>query len=428
MAQAIFSKLKQQIGNVPSSMYIYLPQDGEPIIFSYKAAIQGKSPVLDYPAKSGNFFYSHSQQFKISYIKFLRERADGNFDVIAADANNPQHVNTVISVLKPYAARFNPKAIENLKKAGWTNDMIAQLQNQQEAAAQQAEQTQNSEAFQNMATNNQQDPPVNAEETIPPPEMTEQDAHEAADAANQTEENAKQELKGVFEKLGAYPKDAQKIIKAISNASNTQDFKYNDAVLYNLLAKQINKARRNGFTNKEDLTVLDQMQDLLNKRMANQIWNATNFDDIPTDIRNELFDMMPKFQKGKIPKISEFGRMHRNEGLSYMVNQSQAFDAMMEILHSSKKVTFNPNLLNYEGASRYARSIGGKLAPVADYDGDGMPDFYIYNKSGKIVVINGMRLKDNHKMQLKRIFYQAFPDKSKRKLMGGSRCATSECS
>ena len=111
--------------------------------------------------------------------------------------------------------------------------------------------------------------------------------------------------------------------------------------------------------------------------------------------------------------------MHRNEGLSYMVNQSQAFDAMMEILHSGKKVVFNPNLLNYEGASRYARSIGGKLAPVVDYDKDGMPDFLIYNKSGKIVVINGMRLKDNHKMQLKRIFYQAFPDKSKRKLMGG---------
>ena len=92
---------------------------------------------------------------------------------------------------------------------------------------------------------------------------------------------------------------------------------------------------------------------------------------------------------------------------------------LTKLLYSGHKVVFNKSLLTEKGALRYAKQIGGTLAPIKDYDGDGVSDFLIYDKSGKIAAINGHRLKKDDKHALKRIFYQSVPDPKAQKAMGG---------
>ena len=91
---------------------------------------------------------------------------------------------------------------------------------------------------------------------------------------------------------------------------------------------------------------------------------------------------------------------------------------MNQLIATGYKVVFNPNLLSPEGAERYAKQIKGSVAPIMDYDKDGIKDVYIYDKSGKIAVINGHRLKRDDKAVLKRIFYQQYNAKQRKK-MGG---------
>ena len=178
--------------------------------------------------------------------------------------------------------------------------------------------------------------------------------------------------------------------------------------------------KKHGWTS-EQQDIVDKLDNFLNTRAEAQIISTM---DVPVEQRreylNNYFRQLPDLKKGTIPKASQFGFLPPNEknGLSYLVNQNLSLDSMNQLIATGYKVVFNPNLLSPEGAESYAKKIKGRVAPIYDYDGDGMKDVYIYDKTGKIAVINGHRLKRDDKAVLKRLFYQKYPAK-KRKAMGG---------
>ena len=189
-----------------------------------------------------------------------------------------------------------------------------------------------------------------------------------------------------------------------------------DSPVYDNAAKILLNMIRHG-ADPEDINVVN---DFLNQRAEAQIIATLNAKtDDKESIFNNYFADRPNFTKGGLPSASDFGRMRPKDKLQYLTSSSAVIDAMNLLDKGFYKVVFNPNHLTQKGAERYAKQIGGTVAPVRDYDGDGMPDYYIYDSKGRIAVINGKRLKRDDKQVLKRIFYQSYPDPKKRKAMGG---------
>ena len=209
----------------------------------------------------------------------------------------------------------------------------------------------------------------------------------------------------------------------LAQTINRQDFHQltkNDLNLFSQASKWALAMKKHGWS-AEQQDIVDKLDSFLNTRAEAQIISTL---DVKPEERIEYlknyFRQLPDLKKGTIPKASQFGFMPPNEknGLSYLVNQNLSLDSMNQLIATGYKVVFNPNLLSPEGAERYAKQIKGSVAPIYDYDGDGLKDVYIYDKTGKIAVINGHRLKRDDKAVLKRLFYQQYPAK-KRKAMGG---------
>ena len=233
--------------------------------------------------------------------------------------------------------------------------------------------------------------------------------------------------------------------KGDENRINIQDFNEQakqDLPIYDQVARRLLKYKRKGYASPEAQEKIDTLERYLQQRAESQVFATMDGTDNDKQyLMDQYFVDYPKLKHvSGVPTASDFGRMEPKNRLEYLTSQSANIDAM-NILQKGRykvvfnpnllnvegailqkgryKVVFNPNLLNVEGAMKYAKKIGGRLAPVKDYDNDGMVDFLIYDKQGKIAVINGKRLKRDDKQILKRLFYQTFPDPKRRKEIGG---------
>ena len=208
------------------------------------------------------------------------------------------------------------------------------------------------------------------------------------------------------------------------NRINIKDFNEQakqDLPIYDQVARRLLKYKRKGYNSPEAQEKIDELERYLQKRAEAQVFATMDGNDNDKqDLMDHYFVDYPKLEHvSGVPTASDFGRMEPKNRLEYLTSQSANIDAMNILQKGRYKVVFNPNLLNVEGAMKYAKKIGGRLAPVKDYDNDGMMDFLIYDKQGKIAVINGKRLKRDDKQILKRLFYQTFPDPKRRKEIGG---------
>ena len=192
-----------------------------------------------------------------------------------------------------------------------------------------------------------------------------------------------------------------------------------DLNLFNQASKLAYSMKRHGYGPEEE-EIVNQLDQFLNQKAElGAIASLHLSPEQREGLLKNYFRQQPTVTKGKIPTASDFGFMNPSKtSLSYLMNQNLSMDSMNQLIAAGYKVVFNPNLLNLKGATRYAKQIKGTVAPVMDYDGDGMDDFYIYDKSGKIAVINGYRLKRDDKAVLKRMFYTKY-DAKERKAMGG---------
>ena len=409
----VFEQIKKQIPQLPAKIYIVVPNGMAQFI-----AWHDVTGEIDYPLKNENFWKDNMYYMVKPNWCALIQNNDNSWRFIPLKwDSDASHRKLIIDSLKPYIFTMPNDVFDYITQEGagfgknhtqeWFN--IKNIGNDNSA----------NQALTNISINNGQPapPPNPAPQPAPPP----QEKSAVDDLMKQTQQEGKEQLATDLEEKGMDPSTAKKTANAIENSSAYKELMRKEENLYYGLLKQLRDLEMNGFDNVESWQKAQALRKLINERAAQQIWNAADFGSVPTNIKHYLYETFPEIEKGKIPKIGDFGKMNRRQGLNYIVSSSAAFDAMQQLLYSGKKVTFNPNLLTVTGATRYAKNIGGTLAPVADYDGDGMPDFYIYNKSGKIVVINGMRLKDDHKMKLKRIFYQQYPDRAERKRMGGFR-------
>ena len=396
-----------------SKMYIINPKDDPNL---YIMHLDGNN-TMDYPS-SPEFWDRHINHVAKPNWVLLEQYPEGIWGMRQLMFNeNPQDRQIIINALKNHVPSMSEAAYQRIidPMMGLGRDLTQELQQTRNAASQAPP----NQALTNITINNGQPAPPPQSAPIPSPPPQEKSAVD--DLMKQTQQEGKEQLATDLEEKGMDPSTAKKTANAIENSSAYKELMRKEENLYYGLLKQLRDLEMNGFDNVESWQKAQALRKLINERAAQQIWNAADFGSVPTNIKHYLYETFPEIEKGKIPKIGDFGKMNRRQGLNYIVSSSAAFDAMQQLLYSGKKVTFNPNLLTVTGATRYAKSIGGTLAPIADYDKDGMPDFYIYNKSGKIVVINGMRLKDDHKMKLKRIFYQQYPDRAERKRMGGFR-------
>ena len=239
-----------------------------------------------------------------------------------------------------------------------------------------------------------------------------EEKYEAKDMRNRVEHAALRNISDFLERIKPY-------LSENIDPRAFHELTKNDLHIYSEAAKIAHALKRHGWS-KDQEAIVDALDDFLNTRAEAQVIGTM---DLTTDQRKDILDKFfrqpPTVKKGTIPKASEFGFMPpTHNSLSYLVNQNLSLDSMNQLLATGYKVVFNPNLLNHEGATRYAKQIKGSLAPVMDYDGDGMEDFYIYDKTGKIAVINGHRLKRDDKAVLKRMFYTKYTAKQ-RKSMGG---------
>ena len=163
-----------------------------------------------------------------------------------------------------------------------------------------------------------------------------------------------------------------------------------------------------------------QIEDFLINHASQQIIDSLA---IPVGTREQIsaqhFLDLPRLFKNETPTAADFGRMEPRQKLKLMYSKKAGVDLLVKMMSSGYKIVKNKNLLTYKGAARYAKQIGGAFAPVRDYDGDGMPDFFIYDKQGNIAAINGHRIKRDDKAQFKRLFYQLYPDPRMQKAKGG---------
>ena len=196
-------------------------------------------------------------------------------------------------------------------------------------------------------------------------------------------------------------------------------FQEADVGLYDTTAREFMARMKHGFT-KEDAINFKNVEELLTQRAEAQIFESLRTDpNTKEELAHNHFAQSPTLSRNRLPTAADFGRMPPRQKLKLLYSKSSAMDMLTKLLYSGHKVVFNKNLLTEKGALRYAKQIGGTFAPIKDYDGDGMPDFLIYDKNGKIAAINGHRLKRDDKHALKRLFYQMVPDPKQQKAMGG---------
>ena len=226
----------------------------------------------------------------------------------------------------------------------------------------------------------------------------------AKDLRNKVESSALANVQDFLSQIDPY----------LGETINREDFHQltkNDLNLFSQASKWALAMKKHGWS-AEQQDIVDKLDSFLNTRAEAQIISTL---DVKPEERIEYlknyFRQLPDLKKGTIPKASQFGFLPPNEknSLSYLVNQNLSLDSMNQLIATGYKVVFNPN---------FAKQIKGSVAPIYDYDGDGLKDVYIYDKTGKIAVINGHRLKRDDKAVLKRLFYQQYPAK-KRKAMGG---------
>ena len=204
------------------------------------------------------------------------------------------------------------------------------------------------------------------------------------------------------------------------NQEKVQNFQDADVALYDTMANTFLHQLKHGFSNEEEVRQFRAAEEFLTNRAKAQIFDSLETDQATKDqIAYNYFAQNPTLAGNKMPSAADFGMMAPRQKLKLLYSKSSAMDMLTKLLYSGHKVVFNKSLLTEQGALRYAKQIGGTFAPVKDYDGDGMPDFLIYDKNGKIAAINGHRLKRDDKHALKRLFYQMVPDPRQQKAMGG---------
>ena len=174
-------------------------------------------------------------------------------------------------------------------------------------------------------------------------------------------------------------------------------------------------------TDDEDKERLKALHDYTKDRYKLAILNSLKTDDNTKDqIIQNYFAQRPSADVGsKKISVVDFGRMNPKNKLRLLYSKSTNMDNMMKLMYSNTKMVFNKSLLTEKGAKRFAKANNGTLAPIQDYDGDGVKDFLIYDQNGKLIAINGFRLKKDDKHALKRLFYQFVPDPKMQKALGG---------
>ena len=318
-----------------------------------------------------------------------------------------------IDVMTPFLPKTSANNLRDYAREDqWGFDAIGQLLNIKEQHTQKA-QTQINDpksAINKVAEVLEEAPKIEnigTNEQVPRPEK-----EMAKDLKSRVERSALRNVQAFLEKI-------QPGLSGSIDSDAVHQLLKNDLNLFNQAAKLALSMKRHGYGPQEE-EIVNQLDQFLNQKAElGAIASLKLTPDERRDLLNNYFRQQPSVTKGKIPTASDFGFMNPSKNsLSYLMNQNMSMDAMNQLIASGYKVIFNPNLLNLKGATRYAKQIKGTLAPVMDYDGDGMEDFYIYDKSGKIAVINGYRLKRDDKAVLKRMFYTHY-DAKERKAMGG---------
>ena len=409
MSSKVWDSLNEKTSNGSTfQMGIYVVQDGENFLLGkYHKAKGGFQPL------ETNYFKKNGQMLNRQNWYFI-----GSDDMVVTmntseDKLRKQFERIFVQVLTPYVIHISDAKLKEYGSvAHWGTDAINELLAIKKEIQQKTE--------------GQLDDPNSAvntvletiQEDVKPSDLgsnsqvPREEKEIAKTMRDKVEHSAINNVRNFLNYLNPYLEEG-------INSEKFHALTKNDLNIYNQAAKYALALKRHGWGKDEQGTV-DALDNFLNSRAELQVLATMNGSTSEkVKLMEEYFRQNPTVHKSKIPTSADFGLMAPGKNsLSYIVNQNISMDAMNQLIATGYKVVFNPNLLNFDGATRYAKQIKGTLAPVMDYDQDGMPDYYIYDKSGKIAVINGYRLKRDDKAVLKRMFYTKYNPKQ-RKAIGG---------
>ena len=131
--------------------------------------------------------------------------------------------------------------------------------------------------------------------------------------------------------------------------------------------------------------------------------------------REYAFETKPdtsKLNRSKLGTMSDI-RQHN-------APDSTMYDDLINIILNYKKdIKFAPSAETYEGAEKYAKSHGLRIAPKdLDINHDGINDVVFYDKAGYPVVINGYHLKPSQ-APFRMMYKKDNPDPVSRATIGG---------
>ena len=212
-------------------------------------------------------------------------------------------------------------------------------------------------------------------------------------------------------------------IEDIANLDKVRDQIQNDVAIGEKAAEYLLQFRNKGeITNKEQIDKLNNIQEYLTNRYEVAILDAIDTDENKkNEIIQNYFAQKPNPNMGnkKIRSVVDFGRMNPKNKLKLLYSKTSNMQNLMNLMYSNQKAIFSKSLVTEKGCRRFAKANNATFAPVTDYDGDGVKDYLIYDKNGKLIAVNGWRLKKDDKHALKRLFYQTVPDPKMQKAMGG---------